>query len=100
HPRHGCLHRSDDIQVRLARKARVNPALEANFRRTGGSGFGCAARYFVEVEIVGGPTQVGPTAALGEGAEATMVEADVGVVDVPVDDVGHGRAYRLLAELV
>ena len=49
----------------------------------------------VEVEIVGPAAQVLAELALGEGAELAAEVADVGVVDVAVDDVADGVAADL-----
>src|SRR6185295_87209 len=49
-----------------------------------------ARRDLVEAAVVGLLARLEAVAALGEGAEPAAVGADVGVVDVAVDDVGHG----------
>ena len=53
-----------------------------------------APRDLVEVEVVGLAAQVLAQLALGEGAELAAEVADVGVVDVAVDDVGDRIAAR------
>ena len=59
-----------------------------------------AARHLFEFEIVGRPAQVLGTAAFGKRAETTVVQADVGVVDVAIDDIRNRVAHRLAAQLI
>lgn len=40
------------------------------------------------------------TVSSAEGAKAAALHADVGEVDVPVDDVGHRIAHTLAADMV
>ena len=54
----------------------------------------------VEGEIVGRAAQVLVRAALREGAELAAEVADVGVVDVAVDDVAHDVAADRAAQRV
>ena len=54
----------------------------------------------VDAEVVRLAAQVLAQLALGEGAELTLEVADVRVVDVAVDHVGHDVAVDLAAEVV
>ena len=63
-------------------------------------GLGRAAGDLVQVEVVGLVAVAEIVPALGEGAELAAVGADVGVVDVAVDDVGDGVADALRAQPV
>ena len=47
------------------------------------------ARYFLVVQIIRPAAKSFVALALGEGAEAASVEADIGVIDVAVDDIAH-----------
>ena len=94
------LHRPADRQVRLARIVGMNPALEADLGRPATPGLPGAARNFREVEIVGPAAQVRAQPTLGERAEPALEVADVGVVDVAVDDVAHGLAVALAAQRI
>src|SRR5208283_4206490 len=98
HPRHRFLDGTDDIQVSVAREARMDAPLQAYFGRARGRRLNRAARHFVEFEIVCGAPQILGPAALRERAETAMVEADVGVVDVSIDDVGDRVAHRLATQ--
>jgi hypothetical protein len=57
-------------------------------------------RHFFQRQIVGRAAQILVRAALGEGAEAAAEIADVGVVDVAVDDVAHDVAADGLAQRI
>ncbi len=100
HPRHGFLYRTDDVQVGLSREARVNASLQTDLGCAGRGCFHGAARDLIELEVVGRSAQVGGSATLGECAESAVIEADVGVIDVPVYDVGDCVADRFVAQLV
>src|SRR5262249_481199 len=83
-----------------ARETRMNPTLKAHLRGTGLRRFDRAPRNLFKIEIVRRSPQIGRSTTFGERAEAAVIEADVGVVDIPIDDVGHRLAHRLLAELI
>src|SRR6202034_2214903 len=91
---------TDNIQVRLAREARMDAALQAHLCRACGRGLDRTARYLVEFEIVGRAAQIVRSTAFRKRAEATVVQTDVGVVDVPINDVGDRVADRLMTQLV
>src|ERR1700736_5741084 len=91
-PWHGFLHRADDTQVGLPREARMNASLQADLGRTGRRSLDRAARDLVELEVISRSAQIRGPAALRKRTEPAVVQADVGVVDVPVYDVGDGVA--------
>ena len=86
------LHRLDDGEIGVAGVAGMDAALQADLGGAALPGLARARRDLVEVEIVGLVAVAEAVPALGEGAELAAVGADVGVVDVAVDDVGDGVA--------
>ncbi len=100
HPWHGFLHRADDTQVGLPREARMNASLQADLGRTGRRSLDRAARDLVELEVISRSAQIRGPAALRKRTETAVVQADVGVVDIPVYDVGDRVADRFLAQLI
>ena len=95
HLRHGFLHGGDDIDVSLARVLGMDAALHAHFRAAALPGFPRAALDLLVGEVVGPTAQVLGQLALGKRAELALEVADVGVVDVAVDDVADGVAVDL-----
>ena len=85
---HGGLHRPHHVDVEVAVEGRVDAALEAHLGRAPRGRLGGALGDVVEGEQVGRSAQVQRQRALGEPAERAPEGADVGVVDVAVDDVG------------
>ena len=94
----------DDLEVVVAVEARVDAALETDL---GGARASSASRtrsvMSDELEEIGRAPEVEREGALGEGAEAALEGADVGVVDVavghPGDDVAHGLGPQLVGQL-
>ena len=84
HLRHPLLHRGREVEVRRAGQLGVDAALHADLGRAEVPGLLGPVGDLVERQRVG----VGVGAALGERAEPAAGVADVGEVDVPVDDVG------------
>ena len=78
----------------------MDAALQADFRRAAIPRLDRAARDFLDGEIVGRAAQILVRAALREGAELAPEVADVGVVDVAVDDVAHDVAADRAAQRV
>jgi hypothetical protein len=78
----------------------VDAALQADLGGPAVPGFERAPFDFVEIEDVRAAAQVLAQLAFGEGAELAFEIADVGVVDVAVDDVGDGVAGGGAAQLV
>ena len=95
HLRHGLFHRAAQSQIGIAGIIGVDAALHANFGGAAVPGLVGAARDFGQVEIIGRAAQIFMRLALGEGAEAAMVAADIGVVDVAGDDIADGVAVHL-----
>ena len=94
------LHRRADLQVRLAGESRVDPALEADLDGAAVPRLPRASDDLLDRHDVRLPAQVRGQLPLGEGAEAAAEVADVGVVDVPRDDVADLVAAGLAAQLV
>ena len=94
------LHRLDDGEIGVAGVAGLDAALQAHLGGAARPGFRRARRDLGHVEIVGLVAMAEVVPALGEGAELAAVGADVGVVDVAIDDVGHGVADALGAQCV
>ena len=97
---HRFLHRAADAQVGLAGVVGVDAALHADFRRAALPGLDGATHDLFEFQVVGLAAQVLAQLALGEGAELALEVADVRVVDVPVDDVGHRVAVHFAPDRV
>ena len=94
------LHRAAEVEIGLPGVVGVDAALHADFGRAALPGFDHAPLHLVEPEVVRLAAQVLGELALGEGAELAAEVADVGVVDVAVDDVGHDVAARLAPQRV
>ncbi len=93
--RHLALHRAHDVEVEVAGERRVDAALQADLGRAAVPCLARPAGDLVERHEVRRAAQVLRQAALREGAEAAAEVADVGVVDVPRDDVGDDVAVDL-----
>ncbi len=89
-----------EVEVPGAREAGVDAALQADLGRAAIPGLGAAPHDLVDAQQVGRAAQVGRQPALRERAEAAAEVADVGVVDVPADDVGDRVARALRAPRV
>ena len=92
--------RLDQLDVPLAREARVDAALQAHLGAAAVPRLVAAAQDLLAPQQVRGAAQVLGQLALGERAEAALEVADVGVVDVPADDVGDVVAVALGAHAV
>ena len=84
------LHRAGYRDVGLAGVIGMDAALETDLGRAPIPGLAHAPRNLFEVEVVGRSAQPCARPSLGESAEPAGVRADVGVVDVAVDDIGDG----------
>ena len=84
HLRHPALHRGDQVEVGRARELGVDAALHAHLGRAELPRLLGAVGDLVQRQRV----RVGVGAPLGERAEPAADVADVGEVDVAVDDVG------------
>src|SRR6202050_1776715 len=96
--RHRILDGRDDAKIGVAIVARMNAALQAHFSRPCLPRLARTLRNHFQLEPVGRPAQLSGAAPLGEGAESAVIQADVGVVDVAVDDVGDLLAHRGAAQ--
>ena len=93
-PLGGGPHGAEHVEVVVAVEVRVDAALQADLGGPLGLGLGHPPGDLVQVEQVGGAPQVERERPLGEGAEPALEGADVGVVDVAVDDEGDLVARR------
>src|SRR5690625_1665815 len=91
-PRLGRLDLLQNIEVSLAGVLGVDAALHAHFGGPALPGLGDSAVNLLRRQVIGPAAQVLAQLALGKGAELALEVADVGVVDVAVDDVEIGRA--------
>src|SRR6266849_2769077 len=91
HAWHGALHGAQDVTIVKGRQAVRESALDADFGGAELPCLVCVFRDFVETEIVG----VRFARAAAESAEFASDEADVGEVNVAVDDVGDQVAGQL-----
>ena len=89
-----------DAEIGLAGVLRMDAALKTYL---GGASLPClgrAAHDFLEREVIGRAAQRLMRLALGKGAELATIVADVGIVDVAVDDVADGIAGHCPAKSV
>ena len=98
HPRHGLLDSAANRLIGCAGIFRVNAALQADLGGAARPGFLGATCDFRMVKIIGRAAQGFMRLALAEGAEAATIGADIGVIDVPIDDIAHGIARNRLAD--
>src|SRR3546814_3857022 len=77
----------------------MNAALQADLGRTPISGLRGAPPHLLEIEHIGWTAQV-LRRPFRKGAEAAFVKADIGVIDIAVDDVGHRIANHLPPQFV
>src|ERR1700722_4551461 len=78
----------------------MDAALEANLRGAPFPRLGRAANDFLKSKVIRRAPQRLMLFALGKGTERAAVGADVGVVDVAVDDVADGVAADSSAKLI
>src|SRR3546814_3231042 len=81
-------HRAQHVQIGVAVIVGMNAALQADLGRTPISGLRGAPPHLLEIEHIGWTAQV-LRRPFRKGAEAAFVKADIGVIDIAVDDVGH-----------
>ena len=94
------LDRPADRLIGVAGVVGMDAALQADFGRAAIPRLDRAARDFLDGEIVRRAAQILVRAAFREGAELAAEIADVGVVDVAVDDVAHDVAADRAAQRV
>ena len=100
HVRQRRLDRAADVEIGRAGVVGMDAALQAHLGGAAIPRFPRAAHDFVQVEVVRRAAQRLVRLALGERAELAAVVADVGVVDVAVDDVAHDVAADRLAQRI
>ena len=100
HVRDRRLDGAANAEIGLAGVIRMDAALKAYLGRASLPRLGRAAHDFLEREVIGRAAQRLMRLALGEGAELATIGADVGIVDVAVDDVADDVAARRPAKLV
>ena len=100
HIRNCRLDGAANAEIGLAGVIRMNAALKAHLGRAALPRFGRAANDFLKGKVIRRAPQRLMLFALGEGAERAAVGADVGVVDVAVDDVADGVAADRSAKLI
>src|SRR3979409_1483094 len=82
------LYRLQDVEIRLPRIARMNSALQTHFGRAFGGGFPRARGNLLERKVVTAIARSALSRGFGKSTETAAITADVGVVDVAIDDVG------------
>ena len=89
-PRHFGFHRAQQGEIGLAGVVRIDAALHADFGRAALPGLAGAARDLLERKIVRPRRAIGGSALPLEKAQKPhLISADIGVVDVAVDDIAH-----------
>ena len=100
HPGYGLFHGGNDVDIGLSGIVRMDPTLHTDLGGTPVPGFLATTRQFLCGQVIGLAAQVLTLLALGERAELTLEVADIGVVDVAVNDVTDGIAIALLAQFI
>src|SRR5690606_37510109 len=89
-----------NVQIGLAGVVGVYATLHAHLGGTALPGFDAARRDILRADIVGPATQVFALLTLGKRTELAFEIADVGVIDIAIDDIAHRVAVDRLAQLV
>ncbi len=87
HVRHRALHRAAQLDIGLAGIVGMDAALHADFGGAALPGLARTPRHFLQRQVVGLAAQLLADLALGKRAETAFIAADIGVVDITVDDV-------------
>ena len=74
--------------------------MHADLCRSAIPGLKAAPGDFVAVDVVGRSAQVFAVFAFGKGAELAFEIADVGVIDVAIDNIANGIAVRFVPQTV
>src|SRR5207248_360083 len=98
--RDGALDRADDRFVVLTGESRMNPALKTHFGRAALPGFARTPDDLVKRNEIRGSAQIRGQFSFRERAEAAAEVADVRVLDVSRDDVGHVVTARLATQTI
>ena len=96
----GRMHGLQNAQIGIARIARGDAALKADFSGAAVPSFAHALSNFLMGEVVGPVAIALRQTALGEGAKAAAIGADIGVVDVAVDHVSNCVADAARAQFI
>ena len=78
---------------------RVYSALQADFGCPSLPSLNGTSRNFRVINVIS-RTTLAPRAALREGTEAAAIKANVGVIDIPIDDVGDCLTHLVFAQLI
>ena len=100
HLRNRRLDGAANAEIGLARVLRMDATLKAYL---GGASLPClsrAAHDLVKGQVIGRAPQRLMRLTLGEGAELAAIVADIGVVDVAIDDVADNVAARRPAKFI
>lgn len=81
----GCFDEPEHILIEFQRLVRVQSSLQKDLGSTNGLGFQDFFRQLFPAEYLA----VGISGGLEKGTEFTGGNADVGIIDIAVDDVGH-----------
>ena len=100
HVRLSLLDSLDNGEIGLAGIIRMYAPLQANLGRAFLPGLGDAPLDFSQGQVIAALAQVLSHAPLGKGAETAAEIADIGVVDVPVDNVSNRITVDLTAQFV
>src|SRR5271166_2331543 len=87
-------------EIGLAGVLRMDASLQAYLGRASLPCLARAAHDFLESEVVGRAAQRLMRLALGKGAELATIVADIGIVDVAIDDVSDSVAAPCPAKLI
>src|SRR3972149_1683312 len=96
----GALGGVEDIKVGPAGVARMDAALHADLGCAAIPCLAPAARDLIEVKVVSRAAQGIAELAFGKCAELAAITADVGVIDVAIDDVGNCVAIDARAQRI
>ncbi len=94
------LDRLDHVGVEVAGEVGVYTALETHLGRPALPRLAGSLHDLLDTHQIGLAPQVERAGALGEGAEPAAEVAEVCVIDVPVDHIGHPVAVGLLPQQV
>ena len=92
----GGFHCGQNTQIGIVIIFGMDAPLQADFRRAASDSFGSAPAHFLKIKRVSRAAQI-PSAAFGKGAEATFIEADIGVVDVATTRAASRRYSSVVA---
>src|SRR5579863_443730 len=92
--------RTQQGQVGLAGVTGIDPALHADLGGASVPGLRRPPRDFVKREVIRPTPQLLSSSAFRKSAEAALEGADVGVIDIAVDDVAYDCAVGLLAQFI